>query len=88
MSLQITLTPEEESLIHAAVSAGRYDNAEEAVHAAMELLRQRESKQRLYDALKRGIESGPAEPADWPSIREEARAFIREKSPNQRAQQS
>ncbi|MCY1669446.1 type II toxin-antitoxin system ParD family antitoxin [Novosphingobium sp. SL115] len=51
--MNVSLTPELESLIHHKVSAGRYTSASEVVREALRLMDERDQMQELYKASMR-----------------------------------
>jgi antitoxin ParD1/3/4 len=51
--MNVSLTPELESLIHHKVSAGRYSSASEVVREALRLMEERDQMQELYKASMR-----------------------------------
>jgi antitoxin ParD1/3/4 len=53
--MNVSLTPELEAFIEAAVQSGRYGSASEAVREGLRLLQEREAK---FQALKRDIQVG------------------------------
>lgn len=59
--MNVSLTPELESLIHDKVSAGRYTSASEVVREALRLMDERDQVQELYKAsLREKIAAGMA----------------------------
>ncbi|GGZ10531.1 type II toxin-antitoxin system ParD family antitoxin [Novosphingobium colocasiae] len=59
--MNVSLTPELESLIHQKVSAGRYTSASEVVREALRLMDERDQMQELYKAsLRDKIAAGMA----------------------------
>ncbi|KPF88793.1 hypothetical protein IP81_17575 [Novosphingobium sp. AAP83] len=51
--MNVSLTPELETLIHDKVSAGRYTSASEVVREALRLMEERDQMQELYKASMR-----------------------------------
>ena len=51
--MNVSLTPELESLIHHKVSNGRYSSASEVVREALRLMEERDQMQELYKASMR-----------------------------------
>lgn len=51
--MNVSLTPELETLIHRKVSAGRYTSASEVVREALRLMDERDQVQELYKASMR-----------------------------------
>jgi len=51
--VNVSLTPELESLIHSKVSNGRYTSASEVVREALRLMEERDQVQELYKASMR-----------------------------------
>ncbi|MBX9664733.1 type II toxin-antitoxin system ParD family antitoxin [Novosphingobium sp.] len=51
--MNVSLTPELESLIHSKVSNGRYTSASEVVREALRLMEERDQVQELYKASMR-----------------------------------
>ena len=51
--MNVSLTPELESLIHSKVSNGRYTSASEVVREALRLMEERDQMQDLYKASMR-----------------------------------
>ena len=51
--MNVSLTPELESLIHSKVSNGRYTSASEVVREALRMMEERDQVQELYKASMR-----------------------------------
>lgn len=51
--MNVSLTPELETLIHSKVSNGRYTSASEVVREALRLMEERDQMQELYKASMR-----------------------------------
>ncbi len=59
-----------QSFVEEQIASGRFRSVSEVVRAGLRLLEEREAKlDALRNALKEGIESGPAEPFDFDVIR-------------------
>lgn len=59
--MNVSLTPELETLIHNKVSAGRYTSASEVVREALRLMDERDQVQELYKAsMRQKIAAGMA----------------------------
>jgi putative addiction module CopG family antidote len=80
--MNITLTPELESIVREGVESGRYTNGSEVVYEALRLLERRDKEERLRTALGVGIEAADrGDVVEWtPQLMEEiwleARAAI------------
>lgn len=67
--MNVSLTPQLETLIHEKVATGKYGNASEVVREALRLLDARDQVHEaklaaLRAAIQEGIDSGPAESWD------------------------
>ena len=59
--MNVSLTPELETLIHRKVTNGRYTSASEVVREALRLMEERDQVQELYKAsMREKIEAGMA----------------------------
>jgi antitoxin ParD1/3/4 len=77
--MNIFLTAEIEKFISDQVDSGRYHSASEVVREGLRILMQQRSIEELKltalrDAIKAGLESGPAEQFDMDEILADARA--------------
>ena len=77
--MNISLTAEFEQFVSDQVDSGRYQSASEVVREGLRILMQQRSIEdlklaALRDAIKAGLDSGPAEPFDMDEILAEARA--------------
>lgn len=52
----VTLDPKDESVIHDAVSSGKYRDAAEVVHAALRIFAEQEERARLRESLERATQ--------------------------------
>lgn len=79
MPSSYTLGDRFESLVKDLVSSGRYSTASEVIRDGLRLVEEREEQRQvkleaLRQAVREGIESGPAEPFDADEIIKEAKA--------------
>lgn len=79
MASSYTLGNHYETFVHELLASGRYASASEVLRDGLRLLedreRQREAKiAALRDAIREGLESGPAAPLDIDAIKARARA--------------
>jgi antitoxin ParD1/3/4 len=79
MGMNVSLTPQLEELVREKVSSGLYNSASEVVRDALRLMEEqdrfREAKlTQLRAEIKRGKDSGPSQPWDARSIKQQARA--------------
>lgn len=83
--MDVSLSPELEKFINECVDRGRYNSTNEAVNAAVGLLRESESAEsRLEELLLEAEESGPAEEmtsAEWAAIEAEGLKRLRTRRP-------
>jgi antitoxin ParD1/3/4 len=83
--MNVSLTPRLASLIREKVESGRYNNASEVVHEALQLLEERDRFQRLRAALAEGEkgEGIPFTPELVAQMKQDAAQMAREgKQPN------
>jgi len=78
MGLKIALPADAEEIVRREIEAGRFETAEEVVQAALMLLEETkrieaEKLAWLREAWDAGIASGPSEPLDVESLKQEAR---------------
>lgn len=79
MPSSYTLGDRFENLVKDLVSSGRYSTASEVIRDGLRLVEEREEQRQvkleaLRQAVREGIESGPAEPFDADEIIKEAKA--------------
>ena len=55
------------------VESGRYLSASEVMRKALRLLEERDKREELRNAIRKGLDSGPAEPLDMEAVNAEAR---------------
>ncbi len=76
-----SLKPELETFLRHVVATGQYRSTEEALNAAVELLKRRdEAESKLESLLQEAVDSGPATEMtteDWASIENEGLKRIR-----------
>ncbi len=73
--MNVSLTPELEAFVEAAVKSGRYGTASEAVREALRLLEEREAKyQRLKQDIADGLASGRSAVGSFAEIAKRAQA--------------
>jgi len=87
-SMNVSLTPELEQLIHKKVQSGLYLSASEVVREALRLLEERDKLRAMrFEELRRDIQIGidqadRGELLDGPEVFEKLRAKVRTKSGN------
>jgi len=87
-SMNVSLTPELEQLIHKKVQSGLYLSASEVVREALRLLEERDKLRAMrFEELRRDIQIGIDQPdrgelLDGPEVFEKLRAKVRTKSGN------
>jgi antitoxin ParD1/3/4 len=81
MPSSFTLGDHFEGFVRELVQSGRYASASEVLRDSLRLLEEREKLreiklQALREAIREGLESGPAEPWDAESIKAEGRRIL------------
>ncbi|MGZ5943664.1 MAG: type II toxin-antitoxin system ParD family antitoxin [Isosphaeraceae bacterium] len=76
--MNVSLTPELEELVRHKVESGRYLSASEVMREALRLLEERDKleelrREELRNVIRKGLDSGPAEPLDMEAVKAEAR---------------
>ena len=71
--MNVSLTPELEETVRHKVQSGRYLSASEVMREALRLLEERDKREELRNAIRKGLDSGPAEPLDMEAVKAEAR---------------
>jgi antitoxin ParD1/3/4 len=76
--MNVSMTPELEALVRRKVESGRYLSASEVMREALRLLEERDKleelrREELRNAIRKGLDSGPAEPLDMEAVKAEAR---------------
>jgi antitoxin ParD1/3/4 len=76
--MNVSLTPELEELVRAKVESGRYLSASEVMREALRLLEERDKlqelrREELRREIRKGLDSGPAEPLDMEAVKAKAR---------------
>ena len=72
VSLNVSLPEALKDYVHERVAQGAFSDPSDYVRALIREDRKRQAEARLEALLLEGLDSGPAEPMDWPAIREEA----------------
>ncbi|MGZ3471444.1 MAG: type II toxin-antitoxin system ParD family antitoxin [Isosphaeraceae bacterium] len=76
--MNVSLTPELEELVRHKVESGRYLSASKVMREALRLLEERDKleelrREELRNVIRKGLDSGPAEPLDMEAVKAEAR---------------
>ncbi len=76
--MNVSLTPELEALVRHKVESGRYLSASEVMREALRLLEERDKleelrREELRKEIRKGLDSGPAEPLDREAVKAKAR---------------
>lgn len=79
MGMNVNLTPELEMLVRRKVASGMYTSASEVVREALRLMEEQDQMRavrldQLRQDVRKGLESGPAEPWDPEAIKKKARS--------------
>jgi antitoxin ParD1/3/4 len=82
MPASYTLTQHYENMVRDLVKSGRYASASEVLRDGLRLLEEREEQREaklaaLREAIREGMESGPAVPLDMVDVISEAKAVKR-----------
>jgi antitoxin ParD1/3/4 len=77
-NMNVSLTPELEELVRHKVESGRYLSSSEVMREALRLLEERDKlqelrREELRKEIRKGLDSGPAEPLDMEAVKAEAR---------------
>jgi antitoxin ParD1/3/4 len=78
MTMNINLTPQLEKLVRQKVSSGLYNSASEVVREALRMMEAQDQLravkvEQLRQAIREGLESGPATPWDVAEMKREGR---------------
>ncbi len=78
MTMNINLTPQLEELVREKVASGLYNSASEVIREALRLMEEKDRVRaaklaQLREAIREGLNSGPATPWDTEEIKREGR---------------
>jgi antitoxin ParD1/3/4 len=71
-SMNVSLPEALKDYVQERVAQGAFSNPSDYIRALIREDRKRQAEARLEALLLEGLDSGPAEPIDWPAVREEA----------------
>lgn len=81
MGMNVNLTPELEMLVRRKVASGMYTSASEVVREALRLMEEQDQMRavrldQLRQDVRKGLESGPAQPWDPEAIKKKGRSRL------------